>query len=68
MSSISVGGSLRVWATGCDGSAWYRDGVTPNVPTGTCWYHVPPPNGIVLRQISVGETEVYVVDKNSTYT
>lgn len=66
MSSVSVGGHLRVWATGRDGSAWYRDGVTNSSQTGTCWYHVPPPSGVVLRQISAGDSEVYAVDKTST--
>ena len=57
-----------MWATGCDGSAWYRHGVTLDMLTGTCWYHVPPPNGKVLKQISVGDREVYTIDKNSMHT
>ena len=68
MSSISVGGGLRVWATGRDGSAWYRHGVTSSTPTGTCWYHVPPPNNIVLWQISIGDADLYAVDRTSMYT
>ena len=66
MTSISVGGGLRVWATGKDGSAWLRDGVSESNPQGVCWYHIPPPpRNVVLRQISVGDTEVYAVDTTS---
>ncbi|KAG0417671.1 hypothetical protein HPB47_005434, partial [Ixodes persulcatus] len=61
--SISLGAGLRLWAVGRDGSAYFRNGITLNNPTGSAWFHVePPPGGSPLVQVSVGQTAVCAVD------
>lgn len=33
-------------------------------PLGDCWYHIPSPQKQKLKQVSVGRTSVFVLDKN----
>lgn len=32
--------------------------------SGDCWYHIPSPQKQKLKQVSVGRTSVFVLDKN----
>lgn len=41
--------------------------ISSSQSVGTCWFQVPPPDGVQLRQISVGLTHVYAVDSRSKY-
>lgn len=34
------------------------------LPLGDCWYHIPSPQKQKLKQVSVGRTSVFVLDKN----
>uniref|UniRef100_H3AXP5 Tectonin beta-propeller repeat-containing protein 1 n=1 Tax=Latimeria chalumnae TaxID=7897 RepID=H3AXP5_LATCH len=62
--SVSVGGYHQVWAIARDGSAFYRGSVSQENLAGDCWYHIPSPNKQKLKQVSVGQTSVYVVDES----
>ncbi|XP_061850000.1 tectonin beta-propeller repeat-containing protein 1 [Colius striatus] len=62
--SVSVGAYYQVWAIARDGSAFYRGSVSPKKPAGDCWYHIPSPQKQKLKQVSVGQTSVFVLDEN----
>jgi tectonin beta-propeller repeat-containing protein 1 len=64
LNSISCGPFTQVWATGKNGSAYWRIGITPNKLEGDSWAGVEPPSGCQLKRISVGLTGVWALDNS----
>ncbi|KAJ6659782.1 hypothetical protein lerEdw1_018498 [Lerista edwardsae] len=61
--SVSIGAFHQVWAVARDGSVFYRGSVSPTKPEGgSLWPSRCPEHK--LKQVSVGRTSVFVVDKN----
>ncbi|TGZ54256.1 Tectonin beta-propeller repeat-containing protein [Temnothorax longispinosus] len=60
--SISCGPCGQVWAIGKNGSSCWRLGISVTKPTGIQWQNVEPPSGAQLKQISVGDDVIWVLD------
>jgi len=64
--SISVGSDRRVWAITSLGAPTLRHLISDENPDGAAWLLLDRPEGNpILRQISAGDTQVWVVDTNN---
>lgn len=60
--SIDCSVDSVVWAIGRNGCAFRRCGITVDNPKGETWQMIEPPKGSTLKQISVGELGIWIID------
>lgn len=60
--SIGASQTYGIWAIGRNGSAYRRCHVTADNPLGEAWQTIDPPQGSMLKSISVGSAGIWAID------